>query len=70
MQSFCLMLPSQNQIADHEESILDITVIVPAQTHQIFSHTRTGVKVVFLSAINLKLSSLRGPLLIIVLDPW
>jgi hypothetical protein len=70
MQSFCLLLPSQNQIADHEESVLDITVIVPAQALQIFSYARIGVKAVFLSAINLKLSGLGRLLLVMVLDPW
>jgi hypothetical protein len=58
MQSFYLLLPSLNQITDHEESILDITVIVPAQALQIFSRARAGVKAVFLDAINLKLSGL------------
>jgi hypothetical protein len=53
MQSFYLLLPSQNQITDHEESVLDIAVIVPTQAFQIFSHARAGVKALFLSAINL-----------------
>jgi hypothetical protein len=58
MQSFYLLLSSRNQIADHEESVLDITVIVPAQAFQIFSRACTGVKEVFLGAINLELSGL------------
>jgi hypothetical protein len=70
MQSFCLLLPLHNQIVNHEESILDIIVIVPTQVLQIFSRVHAGVKVVFLGAINLKLSSLGRPLLIMVLDPW
>jgi hypothetical protein len=70
MKSFCLLLPSQNQITDHEESILDITVIVPVQALQIFSRARTCVKAVFLGAINLKLSGLGRLLLVMVLDPW
>jgi hypothetical protein len=70
MQSFCLPLPSQNQITNHEESILDIAVIVPAQAFQIFSHVRIGVKALFLGAINLELSGLSRPVLVMDLDPW
>jgi hypothetical protein len=70
MQSFYLLLPSQNQIANHEESILDIAVIVPAQAFQIFSRACVGVKVLFLDAINLELSGFIRSLLIMVLDPW
>jgi hypothetical protein len=69
MQSY-LLLPSQNQITDHEESVLDIVVIVYAQAFQIFSHERVSVKALFLGAINLKLSGLSRPLLVMVLDPW
>jgi hypothetical protein len=58
MQSFYLLLPSQNQIANHEEFVLDIAVIIPAQALQIFSRACTGVKAVFLGAINLELSYL------------
>jgi hypothetical protein len=58
MQSFYLLLPSQNQITDHEESVLDIAVIVPTQAFQIFSRARAGVKAVFLGAINLELFGL------------
>jgi hypothetical protein len=43
MQSFRLLLPLQNQISDHEESILDIAVIVPAQAFQILSRACAGV---------------------------
>jgi hypothetical protein len=70
MQSVCLLLPSQNQVADHEESILDIAVIVPAQAFQIFSRVHAGVKALFLGAINLELSGLSRPLLIMVLYLW
>jgi hypothetical protein len=56
MQSLYLLLPSHNQIADHEESVLDVAVIVPAQAFQIFSRARVGVKALFLGTINLELS--------------
>jgi hypothetical protein len=48
----------QNQIANHEKSILNIAVIVPTQALQIFSCVCAGVKAVFLGAINLKFSGL------------
>jgi hypothetical protein len=70
MQSFCLLLPSQNQIANHKESVLDIAVIVHAQAFKIFSRARAGVKALFLGAINLELSGLSRPLLIMVLNRW
>jgi hypothetical protein len=57
VQSFRLLFPTQNQIADHEESVLDVAVIVPAQAFQIFSRARVGVKALFLGAINFELSS-------------
>jgi hypothetical protein len=61
MKSFCLLLPSQNQITDHEESVLDVAVIVPVQAFQIFSRAHAGVKELFCGAINLQLSGFIQP---------
>jgi hypothetical protein len=58
MQFFCFLLSSQNQIADHEESVLDIVVIIPTQAFQIFIRAHAGVKALFHGAINLELSGL------------
>jgi hypothetical protein len=69
VQSFCLLFPAQNQIANHEEPVLDVAVIVPAEAFQIFSCTRAGVKAMFLDAINFELSRFIRPLLVMVLDP-
>jgi hypothetical protein len=70
VQSFYLLLPTQNQIANHEEFVLDIAVIIPAQSFQIFSRTRAGVKALFLDAINFELSGFIRHFLVMVLDPW
>jgi hypothetical protein len=56
MQSFYLLLPSHNQIVDHEESILDIVVIVPMQAFQILA-VRAQVSR-HCSSVQLTLSSL------------
>jgi hypothetical protein len=51
-----IRLPFQDQVANHEEPLFDILVVILAQYNKILGSTYIGIKTSLLGAIYLKFS--------------
>ena len=69
MDTSLIRLPLQDQVPNHEESLLNVLVVVPAQNSEVFCRTYTGIEPLLFYTIHFLLPYFIGLVFVEILYP-